>query len=249
MSAFLAITSATIRQILGVRRAILSGLALLVPAGVFLLMSQTLSEEAALDRFLFMLVGLYFPLIVPIVTLVFSASALGDERRDGTLSFLVVRPIPRTTIAVAKTSGALVVAVALNALGGAALALVYAVETGSWAPLLPIVVGGAAASVIYGAVFVLLGFFTDRAVVIGLLYVLIFETAVFGALTGLHALSPWRTGLAIFAGLAPSDVAGELGTYGPAELMGLGRALTLTAGITLASVAATAVVLRRRDLA
>ncbi|MEN8114621.1 MAG: ABC transporter permease subunit [Actinomycetota bacterium] len=249
MRPLLAITAATIRQILGLRRAILSGLALLVPAGVFLLTSQTLSDEAALDRFIFMLISLYFPLIVPIVTLIFSASALGDERRDGTLSFLVVRPIPRSTIAAAKIVGAVLVAVVLNAIGGAALAIVYGLETGSWSILLPLVLGGAAASIIYGSVFVLLGFFTDRAVVIGLLYVLIFETAVFGALSGLHVLSPWRTGLAVFWGFAPTDVAAELSNFGPADPMGLSRALLLTAIVAIASVAATTTVLRRRDLA
>ncbi|MEN8114358.1 MAG: ABC transporter permease [Actinomycetota bacterium] len=249
MRPLLAITAATIRQVLGIRRAIMSLLALLVPAGVFLLTAQTLSEEAALDRLIFMLISLYFPLIVPIVTLIFSASALGDERRDGTLSFLVLRPIPRATIAAAKIAGALLVAIGLNAFGGAALAVVYGIETGAWSVLLPIVIGGAAATIIYGSVFALLGFFTDRAVLIGFIYVLIFETAVFGALSGLHVLSPWRTGLAVFSGIAPADAVEELSHYGPADLMSLSRALLLTAIVAAASVAATTTVLRKRDLA
>lgn len=249
MKPFLAITAATIRQILGLRRAILSVLALLVPAAVYLLTSQTLSEEAALDRLVFMLLSMYFPLIVPIVTLIFAASALGDERRDGTLSFLVLRPIPRSVIASAKILGSVIVAAGLNAFGGAALAIVYGIETGSWSILLPLVAGGAAASIIYGSVFAVLGFFTDRAVLIGFIYVLIFETAVFGALSGLHVLSPWRTGLAVFTGLSPVDIAPALRDIGTTDLMSLGRAFLLTAIAALGSVAATVAVLRRRDLA
>ena len=99
MRAAWAITSTTVKQLLGVRRMIVFGLAELAPAGVFLLMTQTLAQEAALDRFLGMVAALYFPLLVPIVTLIVAASALGDERRDGTLSFLVLRPIPRSVIA------------------------------------------------------------------------------------------------------------------------------------------------------
>ncbi|MEA3511771.1 MAG: ABC transporter permease subunit [Actinomycetota bacterium] len=249
MRSLRAITGATIRQVLGLRRAIIFGLAALAPALVFLLTAQALVDEAALDRFLSMVVGLYFPLLVPIVALIISASALGDERRDGTLSFLVLRPIPRLVISGSKFLGAVLVASGLNALGGAALGIVYGIETGSWDVVTPLVVGGIVASMVYASLFVPLGFFTDRAVLIGLAFVFIFENGVVSALSGLSSLSPWRVGMSAFSGLVPDSVAAQLTDIGIADLSGLGSTLSRTVIITALSIAATTLVLRRRDLA
>jgi ABC-2 type transport system permease protein len=249
MKPALAITAATVRQILGLRRAIIFGLAALAPALVFLLTSQALADEAALDRFLGMAVRLYFPLLVPNVALNMSASALGDERRDGTLSFLVLRPIPRSVISASKYVGALLVAGALNGFGAAAVGIVYGIDTGSWGMVLPLVVGGFVASIVYAALFVPLGFFTDRAVLVGLAFVLIFENGVVSALSGLSSLSPWRLGLSAFSGLANGDVAPLLADNGVANLSSLGAALSWSIVFAVASVMAITLVLRRRDLA
>ncbi len=244
-----AITAATIRQVLGLRRAIIFGLAAMAPALVFLLTTQALVDEAALDRFLGMVVGLYFPLLVPIVALVISSSALGDERRDGTLSFLVLRPIPRTVISGSKFLGALIVAAGLNTIGSAALGIVYAVETGSWDVVLPLIAGGIVASIVYASLFVPLGFFTDRAVLVGLAFVFIFENGVVSALSGLSSLSPWRIGMSTFSGLASGEVSLQLTDIGIANLSALGSTLFRTVVIAALSIAATTLVLRRRDLA
>jgi ABC-2 type transport system permease protein len=249
MRSLQAITVATVRQVLGLRRAIIFGLAAMAPALVFLLTSQALVDDAALDRFLGMIVGLYFPLLVPIVALIISASALGDERRDGTLSFLVLRPIPRSVISGSKFLGAVLVASGLNAVGGAALGIVYAVETGSWDVVLPLVVGGIVASVVYASLFVPLGFFTDRAVLIGLAFVFIFENAIVSALSGLSSISPWRLGMSAFSDLAPEEVASQLTDIGIANLSGLGSTMLRTIVVVALSIAATTLVLRRRDLA
>ena len=248
MRAAWAITSTTIRQLLGVRRAITFGLAELAPAAVFLLLVQTMTEEAAITHVLAMIVGLYFPLLVPIVALIIASSALGDERRDGTLSFLVLRPIPRSVIALAKFAGAVIVAAGLNTLGAIALGAVYGIQTGSWALLLPLAIGGIVASVVYASLAVPLGFFTNWSVLIGLVFVFIFENAVVTALSGLSSLSPWRIGLSAFSGLVPDDVAAELSDMGLASLTGTGTALVRTFVIAAVSIGVITLVLRRRDL-
>jgi ABC-2 type transport system permease protein len=249
MRSLRAITAATVRQVLGLRRAIIFGLAAMAPALVFLLTSQALIDEAALDRFLGMIVGLYFPLLVPIVALIISACALGEVRRDGTLSFLVLRPIPRSVISGSKFLGAVLVASGLNAVGAAALGIVYAIETGSWDVVLPLVVGGIVASIVYASLFVPLGFFTDRAVLVGLAFVFIFENAVVSALSGLSSISPWRLGMSAFSGLAPGEVASQLADIGVANLSGLESTVFRTVVVAALSIAATTVVLRRRDRA
>ena len=62
------------------------------------------ANRGALDLELgVLLVVPLFALVIPITTLILASSALGDERRDKTLSFLVLRPISRLEIACAKT--------------------------------------------------------------------------------------------------------------------------------------------------
>jgi ABC-2 type transport system permease protein len=249
MRSTLTITGTTIRQLLGVRRAIIFGLAELAPAAVFLLLVQTMTEDAAITHMIAMVAGLYFPLLVPIVALIIASSALGDERRDGTLSFLVLRPIPRSAIALSKFAGAAVIAAGLNTLGAAALGVAYGIQTGSWALLIPLALGGTVASIVYVSLGVPLGFFTNWSVLIGLVFVFIFENAVVSALSGLSSLSPWRIGLSAFSGLVPADVAAELSDIGIASLTGAGTALVRAIAIAAVSIGVITLVLRRRDLA
>ncbi len=247
-----AITRATVGQLLTRRRAILFGLAAIAPAIVYLLSATALTEEAALDRLIAMMIGTYFPLVVPIVSLMVATAVLGSERRDNTLSFLVLRPMPRWVIAAAKVAAAIIVAGAINALGAFALTLAYAIETGTWGLIVPLVVGGVVATAVYAAVFVPLGFFTDRAVVLGLIFVFVFENGVVFAAQGLSALSPWRFGLAAFINLAPDSVIADSGLHdggGVLELVGMPTTLLRTATLVVLSIALVAVVLRRRDLA
>ncbi len=249
MRAAWAITVATVRQVLTLRRAIVFGLAEASPALVYLLIANTLSDEAALDRLGFMILVVYLPLLVPIVSLIVASGVLGAERRDGTLSFLVLRPIPRWVIATAKAAAAVIVAGGLNAFGALALTVSYAVGTGNWNLVVPLLVAGLLASIIYAAIFVPLGFFTDRAVLVGLLFVFVFENGIVTALRGLSALSPWRTGFSAFIALAPSDLlTGEDLADTPVELISLSTAAVWTAMAAVVSVALVALVLRHRDL-
>ncbi len=249
MRAAWAITTATVAQVLTLRRAIIFGVAALSPTLVYLLLISTLSEEAALDRLAGMIILVYFPMLVPIISLIVASGVLGAERRDGTLSFLVLRPIPRWVIAAAKVTAAVIVAGSLNAFGALALTASYAVETGTWSLVIPLLVGGLLASIIYAAIFVPLGFFTDRAVLVGLLFVFVFENGIVTALTGLSALSPYRTGFSAFAALAPSDLItpADLADT-PVALISLSTAVLWTAVAAVVSVALVALVLRNRDL-
>lgn len=250
MSAATAIAVATVRQLLPIRRAVIYLVAVASPAAVYLLMAGAFADEAAaVERLFFMIVTLFFPLLVPIVTLIIASAALGAERRDGTLSFLVLRPIPRSVIAAAKVITAVIVAGALNAVGALTLSVAFAVESGTWDLVLPLIVGGVVATVVYSAVFVPLGFFTDRAVLVGLLFVLVFENGVVFALTGLSALSGWRLGFSAFVGLAPDAlVAQEIEDFA-IEFATLSTSVLRTVVVAVLSIALVTIVLRQRDLA
>lgn len=111
-------------------------------------------------------------LFVPVTTLVFASSVLGDPDEDGTLVYLWLRPVARWRIVVAALAATLTVSIPVTVVP----MVVAAALTGAGAPL---VQGAAAAclvaTVAYCGVFTWLGLRVRRALVWGLAYILIWE--------------------------------------------------------------------------
>lgn len=251
MNRFVVIVSATLRQVLGTRRVVIFGLAALVPAALLLLGARNESGEELLQIFLGTGYWLHFFLAVPITTLTLSAAALGEERRGQTLSFLVLRPIPRGAIAGAKLTAAVLGALALNVGGAAAMSVAYASLGGDWGYLVPMVAGSAVATVIYASLFVPLGYLSERSTLIGLVFVFIWEGGV-AAIPSLATTSPVRLGFAAYVSLAPAgmlaaieeEVEYVLGNITPSASAALVQAAVLLA----ISIAFVTWLLRTRDL-
>ncbi|MCZ7533542.1 MAG: ABC transporter permease [Acidimicrobiia bacterium] len=202
MTSVLALFRATFRSALPLKRTILFGLLELTPALLFVLSAENRTGEAAFDTLVEVGASSYFALLVPVVALVLGASALGSERRDQTLSFIVLRPIRRSVVGATKILATACAAIAINAVGAVALWAVFSIQHHTDADILVgLLVGMAVAVVAYVSIIVPLGFVTDRAVVIGLGFLLVFENGVVFALPGLATLSPWRIGAAAFGGI------------------------------------------------
>jgi ABC-2 type transport system permease protein len=249
MTAALAIARVTTRQLLGLKRLVGFGVMTLAPAALFFVGSRSVDAFTLLDRFLGIVLGSFFWLIVPIITLIIAASALGDERRDSTLSFLVLRPISRVSIGASKLVTGILTAFILTGLGALALGTVYGIRSDDWAYVIPTVVGTAVATTVYAALFVPLGYLSERSTLIGLAYVFIWELGVVSAVTGLSATSPSRVGLSAFYALIPEDGVAVLIDFGVTGVDGgLGNALWTTAVFLILSLGFIIAVLRRRDL-
>jgi len=254
MTATIAITRRTTRSLLGLKRLIGFGLLEIGPALIYLASSARVVDSELPERVAAFALTLYFPVVVPVVATVLASSALGGERRDDTLSFLVLRPIPRSGIAAAKVTGAAAAAIALNAIGAVALGSVHALIGGSTGLIVPFLVGGAIASVVYAAVFVPFGFLTERAVIVGLIFIFVFENGIVSALPGLATISPWRIGFSGFAGLLPETMLADPGVADVIDAalgnvaVGAGGAVLKAAAIATISVLFTTWLLRSRDL-
>ena len=254
MTAALAITQRTSVSLLGVKRLVGFGLLELGPAVIYLASSARVVDSDLPERIAAFALTLYFPVVVPVVATVLASSALGGERRDDTLSFLVLRPVARSAIAGAKIAGASIAVVVLNAIGALSLGLVHAAIGGSAGLVIPFVVGGAVASLVYVALFVPFGFLTERAVIVGLIFVFVFENGIVSALSGLAPWSPWRIGFSAFADLLPAAAAAHPGVADIVDValgsvtVGAGGAAAKALVVTLLSVAATTWLLRSRDL-
>jgi ABC-2 type transport system permease protein len=252
MTAFIAITQVTVRQTLRLRRFLGLGLLSLSAAITFVLASLSPGQTSsnAFELFLGLSVGTFMNILVPVVTLIIATSVMGEERRDNTMSFLVLRPISRATIGAAKVTAAFLESFALTGIGAVGLGLVSAIEMKDWAYVMPLLVGTAIATAAYAAVFVPLGYLTKRATLIGLTYLFIWENGIAGAVEAVAGISPWRIGVSGMAGLAPARLAQELPSFALGSLTpGAGGAIAKALVLMALSIAALTTILLRRDLA
>ena len=127
-------------------------------------------------------------------------------------------------------------------------AIVLGSSHGDWTPLVPMILGAMVSTAAYSAVFLVLGHVTQRAVLVGLVYVFIWETGITGIAAGLANVSLFRIGLTGYAGMvegAPRLLQDPLGALTP----GMGGAMAKAALIAVVAVALSAWMLRSRDLA
>ncbi|PSO46190.1 MAG: hypothetical protein BRC32_07000 [Actinobacteria bacterium QS_8_72_14] len=117
-------------------------------------------------------------LLVPLLTLVVAASALGDLDADGSLVYLWLRPVPRWQLAVGALGAVGTIAVPAVMVPIALAALVAGLGAVSGAVT---AATGAATALAYGAVFLAAGLWLERALLWGLLYVLVWEGPVSAA--------------------------------------------------------------------
>ena len=230
----------SIGHLLAGRRVVVLGVFAAVTALTVWLIAADSPDAAAVDVRGAVL-SLLLPLLVPLVSLTFSTAALGDEIADGTAPNVVLKPIARGRIVIAKVASATGAALALltpAVVAGHALA---AGGPGSVRLLAATVVGVGAGTVAYCAVGVLLSLLTSRALVVGLAYMLLWEGTLVGLAPGLAAVS--------IRGLAESlfeAVLSEPGRVG-AEVGPLQAALTALA-VTVAAVWIAARRFERIDL-
>jgi ABC-2 type transport system permease protein len=176
----------TLRGALGRRRTWLMVLLVALPIGVALLIRLSGGQpnvQTILDT-------LIVRTVMPLLALVLGTSVLGSELEDGTAVYLMVKPVPRWRILLAKMAvgagitAALVfpatVATALLTGGRGALSVPEAV-----AFALAVAGGGVA----YACAFVTLSAYTGRALILGLCYVLLWEGTLGGLLEGIRFLS------------------------------------------------------------
>jgi ABC-2 type transport system permease protein len=241
------IAAGTLRQLFSGRRPVMLSLLAVVPPFVTFFVVSNVSEAAALRRFHDVSMSLLFILVLPIVSLLLGAAALGDERRDDTLTVLVLRPIRREGIVGAKLAAAWIATTAIVGASALATGLVVGLSAGLWDVIVPLVAGVSLSALGYVAVFLVLGHVTTRAVLIGLVYVFLWENAISFAVDGLAVMSIFRIGVSGYAAMvdaAPRQLADVLGSLTPGMLGAAAKAAGLAAVATFAG----GWLLRRRDL-
>ena len=188
------LVSVTLRGLLNRRRtlllALLAGLIVLV-AGVFQLSGP--SQDAALDFTAGLLANVGLAALLPLVAVIAGTAALGSELDDGTIVYLLAKPVPRALIVTVKLLVCWVVVTCLVSLPILAAGIVggTAVLGGAYA------VAAAVGALEYSAIFLALSLLTSRALIIGLAYVVVWEGVVATLFEGTRILSVRQHALAV----------------------------------------------------
>ncbi|MEU8003761.1 ABC transporter permease subunit [Catellatospora sp. NPDC049111] len=131
------------------------------------------------------LIGLGVAVILPLVSLIVGTGVLGSEIDDGTVVHILTKPIPRSRIILAK----LVVASLVSAVTTAAPMFVAATMVGGVRLGIGFAVACVAGAIVYSALFLALSVVTRRPVLVGLLYVVIWEGLLSNVVMGTRTVS------------------------------------------------------------
>jgi ABC-2 type transport system permease protein len=195
----------TARQLAGSRRVwlVLALVALPVLASVLFHVGETTTTSARFaDN---VTTTLITSGILPLVMLLFATSAFGNELVDRTLGYLALKPLARWRIVLPKLAAAFVVGgVPVAASGFVAVALVDGGGLrGALATGIGLLVGAAA----YAAIFTWAGLASRHALLLGLVYVFVWEATLAAYLDGVRFLSIRRYTLGLIHGLDEARLA------------------------------------------
>ena len=229
----------TLRATLSRKRALLFA----IPAAVLIVLTLVLKATHAPSRaWPSHVLGTFgFSVLLPLTALIIGTSVLGPEVDDGSIVHLLATPVRRFSVVATKfgvATGLTIVFAAVpeliaaliagggsaSPLGGDKVGLV-SISTSQFATGL--FVGALACSVIYNAVFVMVSVATTRAIAVGLLYVLVWETLLANLVSGVRLLSVSHYGLGIAGGFVTD----------PALQAGLGVLTSVVMGIIVTAAA------------
>lgn len=209
--------------------------------------APTPPKEVTLKAFYFTILRfLELPLLIPLIALFYAGGVIADEQRDGTLAYLLTRPLPRAFIPITKYLAGLAVATVAIEVGiVGTFFLIFGSTAGvGWTFLSAPMIVAFLALVVYGALFTLLAVLVDRPYLIGLGFVLGWEVVVGNFVPWvqnltvsyhlLNLLGAWWDGSNLVFRTLPQ------GTNGT-------NALLVLVGGGIAFLVAAALVMRRRE--
>src|SRR6266436_8296720 len=162
----------TLRATLSRKRALLFAL----PAMILILLTVALrASHPPMRLWPSHVLGTFgFSVLIPLTALIIGTSVLGAEIDDGSVVHLLATPVPRSTVILTKfavgTGLTMIFAAVPELLAGL-------IATGGATRLaIGLFAGALAGSVIYNALFVMISVLTTRAIAVGLLYLLVWES-------------------------------------------------------------------------
>ena len=205
----LPVTMLTVRQFTGGRTARLVFVLSLIPAlfaAIYVARPWDVTpHEFAPDLFR----ELIAPTLLPIVVLLPATAAFGNELEDGTLPYLLMKPVSRLRLVTGKYVAVLLVTVPALLAGLVVTTVIVAQgpEAVDLGRVLAAMAGAsAAATVLLTAVFLLVSLIVPRALLAGMIYIFAWESLLGRFLPGVQAISSREYALRVFDGILDDDV-------------------------------------------
>jgi ABC-2 type transport system permease protein len=174
------------------------------------------------------LVGLGLAVVLPVIALIVGSGVLGSEVDDGTIVHILTKPLPRRDIILAKLG----VAVGVTAVTSAVPLFVAGYLASSARLGAGLAVGAVVGAFAYSALFLLLSLVTRRPVLLGLVYILVWEGLLGRFVSGTRVLSIEQYVITVADRIAPTDLLTGLVSVPVAAIM----AVIFTVGCTVAAV-------------
>ena len=168
----------TLREFVGQRRSLLILLLAVVPVALALIYS--LGDRVDPQEFTaeFLLDNVVITRILPLACLILGTAAVGSEIEDGTIVYILAKPVPRRAIVVAKCAAVTVLSAAFLVPATALSGLIALGDAPGEGVVLGFTIAAAVGCIAYSVLFVMLSIVTSRALLAGLGYVLIWEGLV-----------------------------------------------------------------------
>ncbi|MGW6395345.1 ABC transporter permease [Streptomyces sp. NPDC055103] len=183
----------TYRALLGRRRALIL---FLLPALLVLIAAAVRAFNGADDQVAAdVLGGFALATMVPLIGVIAGTGAIGPEIDDGSIVYLLSKPVKRSTIIFTK----LIVAIAVTMVFSAVPTFIagFVLNGNGQQVAVAYTVAALVASIAYSSLFLLLGTVSRHAVVIGLVYALVWETLFGSLIAGAKTLSVQQWSLAL----------------------------------------------------
>jgi ABC-2 type transport system permease protein len=174
------------------------------------------------------LFGLGLAVVLPVTALIVGTGVLGSEIDDGTVVHILTKPLPRRDIILAKLG----VAIGVTAVTVAVPLFVAGTLASSARLGFGLAVGAVVGACAYSAFFLLLSLLTRRPVLLGLVYILIWEGLLVQFVSGARVLSIEQYVITVADRIAPTDLLTGTVSLPVAIIM----CVILTVGCTVAAV-------------
>jgi len=165
--------------------------------------------------------GLGLAVLLPVVALVVGTGVLGAEIDDGTITHILSKPIPRWRIILPK----LAVSTGVTAVTAAVPLYIVGVIAEGFRLGLSLVVAATVGALVYSAIFLALSLVTRRPVLLGLVYVIIWEGLLSNIVSGTRVLAVQQYVVSIADRIASTEM---LDTT-----VSIGVAITMSAVVTV----------------
>jgi ABC-2 type transport system permease protein len=188
------------------------------------------------------LTSLSVTVVIPVIALVLASSGFGAEIDDGTVVYLLTKPVGRPAIVATKLAVTALIGIVTAVTSTLVTGLIALHEFDATRVVLAFLVASALGAFLYTAIFLALGLITRRGMLIGLIYLVVWEGTASQLFPGMRSLSVRQYMLSVADAISTATPGQPLSTVPHAT------AYQMSAIVAIAAIALSVVRLRNFEV-